>query len=73
MDLTSFQSIDPCGYAGRQVTHLRELGVTVGFARVRQRLMDRFIAELRYCQIVSGEAKLPVLAIRPSASRQVDL
>ena len=71
MDLTPFQSIDPCGYAGLQVTQLRELGVTVEFARVRQRLVDRFTAELRYGQIVSGEAKLPVLAIHPSASQQV--
>jgi lipoyl(octanoyl) transferase len=68
MDLTPFQSIDPCGYAGLQVTHLRELGVTVPFARVRQRLVDRFAAELRYGQIVSGEAKQPALAIHPSAS-----
>ncbi len=71
MDLTPFQSIDPCGYAGLQVTQLRELGVTVEFARVRQRLVDRFTAELRYGQIVSGEAKLPVLAIHPSVSQQV--
>ena len=71
MDLTPFQSIDPCGYAGLQVTQLRELGVTVEFARVRQRLVDHFTAELRYGQIVSGEAKLPVLAIRPSVSQQV--
>ena len=71
MDLTPFQSIDPCGYAGLQVTHLRELGVTVAYARVRQRLLDRFTTELRYGQIVSGEAKLPVLAIHPSASQPV--
>ena len=71
MDLTPFQSIDPCGYAGLQVTQLRELGVTVEFARVRQRFVNRFTAELRYGQIVSGEAKLPVLAIHPSASQQV--
>ena len=71
MDLTPFQSIDPCGYAGLRVTQLRELGLTVAFARVRQQLLDRFIAELRYGQIVSGEAKLPVLAIHPSASQQV--
>jgi len=71
MDLTPFQSIDPCGYAGLQVTHLRELGVTVAFARVRQRLVDSFTAELRYGQIVSGEAKLPVLAIHPSVSHRV--
>ena len=56
---------------GLQVTQLRELGVTVEFARVRQRLVDRFTAELRYGQIISGEAKLPVLAIHPSASQQV--
>ena len=68
MDLTPFQSIDPCGYAGLQVTQLRELGVTVAFARVWKRLVDRFTAELRYGQIVSGEPNLPVLAIHPSVS-----
>ena len=71
MDLSPFQSIDPCGYAGLQVTQLRELGVTVAFARVRQRLVDRFTTELRYRKIVSGEAKLPVVARHPSASQQV--
>jgi lipoyl(octanoyl) transferase len=59
MDLTPFQSIDPCGYTGLQVTQLRELGVTAPFARIRQQLLDRFIAELDYQQIVLGEAKLP--------------
>ena len=71
MDLTPFQSIDPCGYTGLQVTHLRGLGVTVAFARVRQRLVDRLTAELRYGQIALGESKLPALAIHPSASQQV--
>jgi len=71
MDLTPFQSIDPCGYVGLQVEQLRELGVTVAFAQVRQRLLDRLTAELRYGQIISGEAKLPVLVIHPSASQQV--
>ena len=71
MDLTPFQSIDPCGYVDLQVTQLRELGVTVAFTRVRQRLLDRFTAELQYGQIVLGEAKLPISAIQPSASQQV--
>jgi lipoyl(octanoyl) transferase len=71
MDLSPFQSIDPCGYAGLQVTQLRELGLTVAFARVRQELLDRFIAELRYSQIIFGGTKLPVLAIQPPASQKV--
>jgi len=71
MDLTPFQSIDPCGYAGLQVTQLRELGVTVALTRVQQLLLDRFTTELRYGQIVSGEENLPVLAIHPPASQQV--
>ena len=64
MDLSPFQSIDPCGYAGLQITQLRELGVTVEFARIQQRLLDRFTAALRYSQIISGEGKLPFLAQR---------
>ena len=71
MDLTPFQAIDPCGYAGLQVTQLRELGVTVAFARLRQRLVDRFTLELRYGQIVSSEAKPPGLAINPTQSQKV--
>jgi lipoyl(octanoyl) transferase len=71
MDLSPFQSIDPCGYAGLQVTQLRELSLTVEFARVRRQLLDRFIAELRYSRIVFGGGKLPVLAIRPPASQEV--
>ena len=50
---------------------LRELGVTVAFARVQQRLLDRFTAELRYNQIISGKAKPPVLAVHLSESQQV--
>ena len=68
MDLTPFQAIDPCGYAGLQVTQLRELGVTVAFARVWKQLVERFTTELRYGQIVLGEPKLPVSAIHPSVS-----
>jgi lipoyl(octanoyl) transferase len=71
MDLSPFKSIDPCGYTGLQVTQLRELGLTVSFARVRQQLLDRFIAELSYSQIVSGGTKLPVLAVHPPASHEV--
>jgi lipoyl(octanoyl) transferase len=70
MDLTPFHSIDPCGYPGLKVTQLRELGVTVAMTLVRQRLVDRFITELRYGQIVSSEAKLPILAIHPSEPQQ---
>ena len=68
MDLTPFQSIDPCGYVGLQITQLRELGVTLEFARIQQRLLDRFTAALRYSQIFSGEEKLPILATHPAAS-----
>ena len=71
MDLNPFESINPCGYAGLEVTQLRELGVTVAFARVRQRLLDRFTLELGYTQIVLGETKLPNLALHPSVSQQV--
>jgi lipoyl(octanoyl) transferase len=68
MDLTPFQSIDPCGYAGLQVTQLRELEITIEYSQVWQRLVDLLTRELRYDQIVQGDAKLPNLAIHPSAS-----
>jgi lipoyl(octanoyl) transferase len=40
MDLTPFQAIDPCGYAGMHVTQLRELGVQTPIEHVAERLVS---------------------------------
>jgi lipoyl(octanoyl) transferase len=34
MDLSPFKGINPCGYAGLQVTQLRDLGITEEFSQV---------------------------------------
>jgi len=34
MDLSPFKGINPCGYAGLQVTQLRDLGITEQFSQV---------------------------------------
>lgn len=46
MDLTPFQAIDPCGYAGLRTTQLRDLGVTDTFEQVGERLADCLLNEL---------------------------
>ena len=64
MDLTPFQSINPCGYPGLQVTQLRELGINMDFAQVWQRLVDLLIEGLHYREMVVCESKLPDLTIQ---------
>jgi lipoyl(octanoyl) transferase len=39
MDLTPFQAINPCGYAGMAVTQLRALGVTDTLETVSAKLV----------------------------------
>jgi lipoyl(octanoyl) transferase len=40
MDLSPFSLINPCGYAGLQVTHLHDLGVSDNVSVVGERLMN---------------------------------
>jgi lipoyl(octanoyl) transferase len=40
MDLAPFEGIDPCGYAGLQVSQLRELGVTDSVELAGEKLLD---------------------------------
>ena len=44
MDLTPFQQINPCGYAGLQTVDLAKLGVSTNWATVAQQLGDRLVA-----------------------------
>jgi len=46
MDLTPFQVIDPCGYAGLRTTQLRDLGITDTFEQVGDHLTDCLVNEL---------------------------
>lgn len=46
MDLTPFQSINPCGYAGMAVTQLRALGVADAFDTVSEKLLRQLLRVL---------------------------
>jgi lipoyl(octanoyl) transferase len=46
MDLSPFQRINPCGYAGLRTVDLRTLGVDVAWDEVAQRLAQRLSAQL---------------------------
>jgi lipoyl(octanoyl) transferase len=46
MDLTPFQAINPCGYAGLAVTQLRDLGVNDAFETVSKKLTHHLLKAL---------------------------
>jgi len=46
MDLTPFQAINPCGYAGMAVTQLRALGVLDAFDTVSDKLLQQLLRAL---------------------------
>jgi lipoyl(octanoyl) transferase len=46
MDLTPFSSIDPCGYAGLQVTQTQDLGVAGDVKAIGDRLVAEFQQQL---------------------------
>jgi len=54
MDLEPFQRINPCGYAGLQVTQLSAL-VAVDFQEVEQRLLEQLALQLGYSEIDESE------------------
>jgi len=47
MDLTPFNNINPCGYAGMRVTQVCELGITVPFNELQAELAQNLIHGLR--------------------------
>jgi lipoyl(octanoyl) transferase len=46
MDLAPFRAIDPCGYAGLEVTQLRDLGVSAPIESVGDRLAAKLTRQL---------------------------
>jgi len=52
MDLEPFQRINPCGYAGLQVTQLSALA-PVEFSEVEQRLVDALVRQLGYIEVTN--------------------
>lgn len=51
MDLSPFDSIDPCGYKGMQVTQLRDLAIQLGTQEVGADLLKKLAANLAYTDI----------------------
>ena len=47
MDLAPFRAIDPCGYAGLEVTQLRDLGVRIPIESVGDRLAVKLTRQLK--------------------------
>lgn len=47
MDLEPFQRINPCGYAGLEVTQLRSLGIERTVAAIEDALLAQLLAQLR--------------------------
>lgn len=48
MDLAPFRAIHPCGYAGLEVTQLRDLGLPTDLSAVGAALLGRLMIELGY-------------------------
>ena len=48
LDLSPFQRINPCGYAGMAVTQLRDLGIEESFATLSQRFLTHLLNNLGY-------------------------
>lgn len=47
MDLQPFADINPCGYAGMQMTDMKTLGAMVDMAAVKQQFVSVFLAHLQ--------------------------
>lgn len=46
MDLSPFDRINPCGYAGMAVTDMRSLGISDSFSRIKQQLLSKLLNAL---------------------------
>jgi len=46
MDLSPFEAIDPCGYAGLKVTQIRDLGISADAAAIGELLLAKLAANL---------------------------
>lgn len=48
MDLSPFHRINPCGYAGMEMTQMRQFSDNIAIDNVRPRLVNAFLALLNY-------------------------
>jgi len=46
MDLSPFEAIDPCGYAGLKVTQTKDLGINANFEVIRKLLLNTLMKNL---------------------------
>lgn len=53
MDLAPFLQINPCGYAGLEMTQCRDLGITSSIAQLSPLLIEKLNQNLQYTQIES--------------------
>jgi lipoyl(octanoyl) transferase len=53
MDLSPFLHINPCGYAGLEMTQCRDLGITFSVAELSPLLIEKLNQNLQYTQIES--------------------
>lgn len=44
MDLSPFEAIDPCGYAGLKVTQTKDLGITADMQVISEKLLQKLVA-----------------------------
>jgi lipoyl(octanoyl) transferase len=59
MDLSPFSRINPCGYAGLNVTQLRNLGIEGTIDAIAQKLLEQLIRALNIDTWETGPATLP--------------
>lgn len=51
MDLTPFEAIDPCGYAGLKVTQTKNLGIEADMQTIGEHLLQKLHANFEHLQI----------------------
>lgn len=65
MDLSPFQRIDPCGYAGLEVTQVSDLGGPASLERIGGDLVTAFCRLLRYSVVENLAGSPPAAAPGP--------
>ncbi len=59
MDLSPFDSIDPCGYVDLRVTQLKDLGIEIGTQQVSESIIKRLTANLSYGEVLYSNSGIP--------------
>jgi lipoyl(octanoyl) transferase len=72
MDLEPFQRINPCGYAGLEVTDLRSLGVDEGLRGIADKLANLLLRSLHFSDEVQWSERSAGSACGDALSSDVD-